>query len=64
MKKKKSKEKEVSITINESEQIIIDLKTQLQEANRIEEVIIKQLNEKQLDCEKLEAKIVFSKKTT
>jgi hypothetical protein len=60
--KQKSREKEVLITIKESEQIIIDLKTQLQEAKRIEEVISKQLNEKQLDCEKLEAEIVFLKR--
>jgi hypothetical protein len=38
------------------------LKTQLQEAKRIEEVISKQLIEKQLDCEKLEVGIVFLKR--
>jgi hypothetical protein len=38
------------------------LKTQLQEAKIIEEVISKQLNEKQQDCEKLEAEIVFLKR--
>jgi hypothetical protein len=41
-----SREKEISKTIKESEQIIIDLKTELQEAKRIEEVISKQINEK------------------
>jgi hypothetical protein len=44
--KQKLREKEVSVTIKESEQMIIDLKTQLQEAKRIEEVISKQINEK------------------
>jgi len=53
--KQKSREKEVSITIEESEQIFIELKTQLQESKIIQEVISKQLNENQLDCEKLEA---------
>jgi hypothetical protein len=62
MKKNKNKEKkEVSTTIKESKQIIINLKTQLQESKIIEEVISKQLNEKQLDCETIEAKIVFLK---
>jgi len=51
--KQKSRENEVSKTIKESEQIIIDLKTELQESKRIEEVILKKLNDKQQDCEKL-----------
>jgi hypothetical protein len=38
------------------------LKTQLQEAKIIEKVISKQLNENQLDCEKLEDEIVFLKR--
>jgi uncharacterized coiled-coil protein SlyX len=38
------------------------LKTQLQEAKRIEEVISKQLNEKEQNCEKLEAEIVLLKR--
>jgi hypothetical protein len=42
--KQKSKEREVSITIKESKQVVIELKTQLQEAKIIEEVISKQLN--------------------
>ena len=61
MKKNKSREKGVIITIKELKQIFIDLKTQIQEVKRIEEVISKQLNEKQLDCENLEDKIVFLK---
>jgi hypothetical protein len=40
------------------------LTTQLQEDKRIEEVISKKLNEKQLHYEKLEVGIVFSKKIT
>jgi hypothetical protein len=38
------------------------LTTQIQEAKRIEEVMIEQLNEKQQDCEKKEVEIVFLKK--
>jgi hypothetical protein len=38
------------------------LKTQLQEAKRIEEVLTKQLNEKQQDYEKQEAETVLLKK--
>jgi hypothetical protein len=38
------------------------LKNQLQEDKRIEEVISKQLNENQLGCEKLEAKMFFLKR--
>jgi hypothetical protein len=60
--KQKSREKEVSITIKESKQVIIDLRNQLQEAKIIEEVISKRLNEKQIDCEKLEDEIVFLKR--
>jgi hypothetical protein len=56
------REKEVSKTIKESEKIIIDLKTQLQEAKRNEEVLNKQLNEKQQDCKKLETEIVQLKR--
>jgi len=53
---------EVSKTIKESEQIIIDLKTQLQEARRNEEVLNKQLNEKQQDCKNIEIEIVELKR--
>jgi hypothetical protein len=42
--------------------IIIYLKTQLQESKIIEYILIEQLNEKQQDCEKREAKIVLLKK--
>jgi hypothetical protein len=38
--KQKSREKEVSKNIKELEQIIIELKTELQETKRIEEVIL------------------------
>jgi hypothetical protein len=44
-------------TIKESEQIISDLKSQLLEAKRIEEVILKQLNDRKKVCEKLEVYI-------
>jgi hypothetical protein len=42
----KSREREVSKTIKESEQIISDLKSHLLETNKIEEVISQQLNDK------------------
>jgi hypothetical protein len=55
----KSREEEVSKSIKKIEQIIVDLKTQLQEAKRIEEVLSKQLNDKEKNCEKLEVEIVL-----
>jgi hypothetical protein len=58
----KSREREISKSVKENEQIIIDLKTQLQESKRIEEILTEQLNEKQQDCEKREAEIVLLKK--
>jgi hypothetical protein len=58
----KSREREVSKTIKETGKVINDLKTQLQEAKRIEEVILKQLNDREQDCEKLEAEIVLLKR--
>jgi hypothetical protein len=57
----KSREREVSKTIKESEQTISDLKSQLLEANKIEEVILQQLNDKKQVCEKLEAEIKLLK---
>jgi hypothetical protein len=59
---KQLRENEVSKMIKESEKIIIDLKTQLREAKRNEEVLIKQLNEKEKDCKKLEIEIVQLKR--
>jgi len=44
--KQKSKRKGSFNNHQESKQVIIDIKTQLQESKRIEEVISKQLNEK------------------
>ena len=38
------------------------MKTQLQESKIIEEVILKQLNDREQDCEKLEAEIVLLKR--
>jgi chromosome segregation ATPase len=55
----KSREEEVSKSIKKTEQIIVDLKTQLQEAKRIEEILSKRLNDKEQNCEKLEAEIVL-----
>jgi hypothetical protein len=55
----KSREEEVSKSIKKTKQIIVDLKTQLQEAKRIEEVLSKQLNDKEQNCETLEAEIVL-----
>jgi hypothetical protein len=52
----------VSNTIKETRQVINDLKTQLQEAKIIEEVILKQLNDREQDYEKLEAEIVLLKR--
>jgi hypothetical protein len=57
----KSREREVSKTIKELEQIISDLKSQLLETNKIEEVILQQLNDKKQVCEKLEAEIKLLK---
>jgi hypothetical protein len=54
----KSREKEVSKTISESEQLIIKLKNQLQETKRKEEILNKELNEKQKICKILEDEIV------
>jgi hypothetical protein len=54
----KSREKEVSKTISESNQLIIKLKTQLQETKRKEEILNKELNEKQQICKILEDEIV------
>jgi hypothetical protein len=42
----KSREREFSKTIKESEHAIIDLKSQLLDANKIEEFILQQLNDK------------------
>ena len=42
----KSREREVFKTIKESEQTINDLNSHLLEANKIEEVILKQLSDK------------------
>ena len=59
MKKLLNQEKkEVSKTISELEQLIIKLKTQLQETKRKEEILNKQLNEKQKICKILEDEIV------
>jgi DNA repair exonuclease SbcCD ATPase subunit len=57
----KSREREVSKTIKESEKTISDLKSQLLEDNKIEEVILQQLNDKKQVCEKLEAEIKLLK---
>ena len=57
----KSREREVSKTIKELEHTISDLKSQLLEANTIEEVILQQLNDKKQVCEKLEAEIKLLK---
>ena len=54
----------MSKTIKERGQVINDLKTQLQETKTIEEVILKQLNDREQDYEKLEAETVFYKKRT
>jgi hypothetical protein len=45
--------------INKIEQIIVDLKNQLQEAKIIEKILSKRLNDKEQNCEKLEAEIVL-----
>jgi hypothetical protein len=58
----KSREREVSKTIKETGKVINDLKTQLQEAKRIEEVILKQLNDREQDYENLEDEIVLLKR--
>jgi hypothetical protein len=44
---------------DKTKKLVIILKTQLEEVKRIEEVVRTQLKEKEENCEKLEAKIVF-----
>ena len=46
----KSREREVSKTIKESQQTISDFNSHLLEANKIEEVILQQLNDKKKVC--------------
>jgi hypothetical protein len=48
--------------INKSFEAIVHLKTQIEEAKRIEELLKIQLNEKEESCCKLEAKIVVLRK--
>jgi hypothetical protein len=60
----KPRENEVSKVIKASDQVINDLEIQLKETKRIEEVISKQFNEKQRDCEKLEVENFLLKKGT
>jgi hypothetical protein len=57
----KSREREVSKTLKESEHTINDLKSQLLEANKTEENILKQLSDKKQACEKLEVEIKMLK---
>jgi hypothetical protein len=52
---------EVSKTMKESEHSISDLKSQILEDNKTEEVILQQLNDKKQVCEKLEAEIKLLK---
>jgi chromosome segregation ATPase len=59
---KKSREREVSKTIKEIGKVINDLKTQLQDAKRIKEVILNQLNDREQDYEKIEVEIVQLKR--
>jgi uncharacterized protein Yka (UPF0111/DUF47 family) len=44
--------------INKSFETIIHLKTQIEEAKRVEELLKNQINEKEESCDKLEAGIV------
>jgi hypothetical protein len=52
-----TREKGVSKYIKESDQIIIDLKIQLQEVKRNKEILNEQFNEKQQVCKNLEDEI-------
>jgi hypothetical protein len=54
----KSREKEVSKIISDSEQSIIELNTQLQETKRKEQILNKELNEKQQTYKILEDEII------
>jgi hypothetical protein len=54
----KSREKEVSKIVSDSEQLIIELNTKLQETKRKEEILNKELNEKQQTCKILEVEII------
>jgi deoxyribodipyrimidine photolyase len=56
-----TREKEISKTIKESENIISILKYELQEEKRIEEVILKQLTDREQVCKKLEDEIMLLK---
>jgi hypothetical protein len=48
--------------LDETEKIVITLKTQLEEAKRIEEVVRSQLKEKKENCKKPEAEVISLKK--
>ena len=49
--------------ISKSFETIIHLKTQIEEAKRVEELLKNQINEKEESCDKLEAEIVSQKES-
>jgi hypothetical protein len=61
-KKQLQKHEKKDHDLEETKKTIIILKTQLEEAKRIEEVVRSQLKEKEENCEKLEAEIVSLRK--
>jgi hypothetical protein len=48
--------------ISKSFETIIHLKTQIEEAKRVEELLKNQINEKEESCDKLEAEVVYLRK--
>ena len=58
----RSRKEEVSNNMKETKQTIIDLKTQLRESKISEDIIRKQLNEKQYEYENLEDEIIHLRK--
>jgi chromosome segregation ATPase len=55
-------DKKVDNEISKSSKIIVHLKTQIEEAKRVEERLKNQINEKEESCNKLEAKVVDLRK--
>jgi hypothetical protein len=60
--KNEKEDMKVDDEINKSFETIIHLKTQIEEAKRVEELLKNQINEKEESCDKLEAEIVDLRK--
>jgi hypothetical protein len=60
--KNEKEDKKVDDEISKSFEIIVHLKTQIEEAKRVEELLKNQINEKEESCHKLEAEVVDLRK--